>query len=228
MMKKRWFHLVQWLLVLTLPLLLFVVNMRIVNGHWFVRWEYGKAGFPSDDYGFSVGERTRLAEVCVDYLATNADISLLADLRLPDGEPAFDARQLNHMADVQFVFHRVTIVGVAITLVWGGGMAALAASSQTRKHAANVLLGGSLLALGLLAAIGAFMALSWWEFFSAFHRIFFTEGTWIFDYSDTLIRLFPERFWIDVAVTIVGLLVAEAIVLGAIGWAWRRKTRPGA
>lgn len=224
-MKKRWPHLIQWLLVLALPLLLFVANMRIVNGHWLVRWEYGKAGFPPDDYGFSVGERTRLAEVCVDYLATNADISLLADLRLPDGEPAFDARQLSHMADVQFVFHRVTIVGVAIALVWGGGMAALAASSQTRKHVANVLLGGSLLALGLLAAIGAFMALSWWEFFSAFHRIFFTEGTWIFDYSDTLIRLFPERFWIDVAVTIIGLLVVEAIVFGAIGWAWRRKTR---
>ncbi len=227
-MKKRWPHLVQWLLVLALPLLLFVANMRIVNGRWFVCWEYGKAGFPPDDYGFSVEERTRLAEVCVDYLATNADISLLADLRLSDGEPAFDARQLSHMADVQFVFHCVTIAGVVIALVWGGGMVALAASSQTRKHAANALLGGSLLALGLLMAIGVFMALSWWEFFSTFHRIFFEEGTWIFLWSDTLIRLFPERFWIDVAATIVGLLVAEAVILGAIGWTWRRKTRPRA
>jgi uncharacterized membrane protein len=31
--------------------------------------------------------------------------------------------------------------------------------------------------------------------FVGFHQVFFDAGTWTFAYSDTLIRLFPERFW---------------------------------
>ena len=57
----------------------------------------------------------------------------------------------------------------------------------------------------------------------AFHRIFFAEGTWIFLRSDTLIRLFPIQFWIDVAVTAVVMLVAEAILIAFVGWVWRRQ-----
>jgi uncharacterized membrane protein len=42
-------------------------------------------------------------------------------------------------------------------------------------------------------------------FFVLFHDVFFQPGTWMFLYSDTLIRLFPERFWRDIFI-IVGLL----------------------
>ena len=30
------------------------------------------------------------------------------------------------------------------------------------------------------------------------YSFFFQPGTWMFNYSDTLIRLFPERFWQDI------------------------------
>ena len=73
-MRTMWPRIVQWLLVLVLPVCLLVVNLRVVTGHWFIRWEYGKAGFPADAYGFSTAERTYLAQVCVDYLATRADL----------------------------------------------------------------------------------------------------------------------------------------------------------
>ena len=222
-MKKAWPYLIQWLLVLILPAGLVVFNIWTVTTSWFVRWEYGKAGFPEDPYGFSLAERTRLAEVCVEYLATGADISLLADQRLSDGEVAFNERELQHMADVQFVYRRTLVAGAIIAMVWIGGVIALLASGDTRGRAADALLGGGLLTLGLLVAIGGFMALSWWEFFTAFHRVFFEEGTWVFLRSDTLIRLFPERFWMDVALLVVGLLIAEATVSAALGWGSRRR-----
>jgi integral membrane protein (TIGR01906 family) len=217
--------LAQWLLVLTLPFLLSAANFRIVNGHWFVRWEYGKAGFPPDDYGFTTEERTRLAEVCIDYLVPGAPISLLADLRLSNGDVAFNERELSHMEDVQVAFTQMTIVAAVAALVWIGGFVALAISRQRRKFAATALLISGLFTLGLLVVIGAVMAVSWWEFFQAFHRIFFAEGTWIFLRSDTLIRLFPIQFWIDVAVTAVVMLVVEAILIGVVGWMWRRRLK---
>ena len=222
-MKKAWPYVVQWLLVLILPVCLVVLNIWAVTGRWFVQWEYGKAGFPKDPHGFSLQERTRLAEKCVEYLATGADISLLADLRLSDGEEAFNERELQHMADVQFVFQRALMVGSIAALAWVGGFVALLSLRDTRKHAADALLGGGLFTLGLLVVVGAFMAMSWWEFFSAFHSVFFEEGTWVFLRSDTLIRLFPERFWMDVAVLVVALLIAEAITCTALGWGSKRR-----
>jgi integral membrane protein (TIGR01906 family) len=221
-MSRLWPRLVQWLLVLMLPLLLTVANFRIVNGHWFLRWEYSKPGFPPDEFGFTTAERVRLAEVCVDYLAPGAPISLLADLRLPNGDPAFTERELSHMEDVQEAFTQMTIAAAVGALVWIGGFIALVVPRRTRRFAAGTLLTGGLFTIGLLVVIGVAMAVNWWEFFQMFHAIFFESGTWMFEYSDTLIRLFPIQFWMDVATVAVVLLVVEAIVVAVVGWAWRR------
>jgi integral membrane protein (TIGR01906 family) len=215
--------LIQWLLVLTLPIALVAVDLRILTGHWFVRWEYGKASFPPDPFGLTTDERIRLAQVCDDYLSTNAERSLLADLQLPSGEPAFNERELQHMADVQAVYHSLTIAGIIAALVWLGGVGALLSRPHTRHMIPTALMKGSLLILGLLVVVGAFMALSWGEFFTAFHRLFFEGDSWIFPNSDTLIRLFPIRFWMDVAATMVVLLVVEAIGIGLGGWLWKRR-----
>jgi integral membrane protein (TIGR01906 family) len=228
MTRTLWPRLIQWLLVLSLPVVLLVADTRIVTGRWFVHWEYGKADFPPDPYGLSTAGRTHFAETCVDYLATNGSLSLLSDLRFPDGEPAFNARELRHMADVQAVYSRLMVAGIVAALVLLGGVTTLLIAGHPRWHAPVALLNGSLLTLGLLGAVGAYMALNWGEFFTTFHRIFFEGDSWLFLHSDTLIRLFPMRFWMDVAVAIVGLLVVEAIVIGTGGWMWVRRTGPDA
>lgn len=219
-------RLIQILFVLVLPIFLLAADLRIVTSYWFVRWEYGKAGFPPDPLGLSAAERARLAETCVDYLATNADISLLADLQLPEGAPAFNERELRHMADVQVVYDRLMIAGIIAAAVLVAGTLGLL-GSPGRWRAPAALLGGSLLTLGLLGGVGAYMVLNWQGFFTTFHRLFFEGDSWIFPYTDTLIRLFPVRFWIDVAVAIVGLLVLEAIVIGLAGWVWGRRIARG-
>lgn len=220
---RLWPRVIQVLIVLALPICLLAANVRLVTGHWFVRWEYGKAGFPPDPYGFSTAERTRLAEVCVDYLVTRADIALLADLRLSDGRAAFNARELRHMADVQRVFGGVMVAGLVAGAVLLGGLIALAVPAPTRRYAPAALFGGSLFTLTLLVALGLFMLVNWWQFFDAFHSLFFQGDSWLFDYSDTLIRLFPMRFWMDAAAVIVGLLIVEAVAVGSVGWVWLRR-----
>jgi integral membrane protein (TIGR01906 family) len=223
MTRTVWPRLIRILLVLAVPVFLLAADLRIVTGHWFVQWEYGKADFPPDPFGLSTEERTHLAEVCVDYLATKASISLLEDLRLPDGERAFNARELRHMADVQAVYSSMMVGGIVAALVLVGGTATVSAASHARRRAPAALVGGSLLTLGLLGAVGATMVLSWGEFFTGFHRVFFEGDSWTFPYSDTLIRLFPMRFWMDVAGVIVGLLIVGALVVGALGWIWMRR-----
>lgn len=221
MTQDRWPPWIQWVLALALPILLLALNMRLVTGHWFVRWEYQRAGFPPDPFGLSTEERIRLAKVCQDFLASNADISMLASLELPDGEPAFNDRELRHMSDVQAVYHALTLAGVVGGLIWLGGGLALVVARQARETVPAALRNGSLVTFGLLIVVGLFMVVSWDDFFNAFHGLFFEGRTWIFPPSDTLIRLFPVRFWIDIAATLVGLLLVETVGLGVVGWVYR-------
>ena len=220
--RGQWSRGLQWVMAVTLPLIFLAVNVRLITSHRFVEWEYRRPGFPDDPFGLSTEERIRLAQVCQDYLASNADISLLADLELPDGEPAFNERELRHMEDVQALYLGLTIAGVVGVVVWIGGGIALGATGQLQGVVPGALVKGSLFTFGLLVAVGAFMLLDWGEFFTAFHRVFFEGDTWIFPPSDTLIRLFPIRFWIDVAAAIVALVVAEATLTGVVGWIWGR------
>ena len=223
MNDKLWPRLLQYLLVLALPIALLMADIRFATGHWFVHWEYGKATFPTDPYGFSTAERIRLAEVCIDYLAPGADRPRLEDLQLDNGEPAFNERELGHMADVQFVYDRLMMAGIAAGLILLAGITTLLAAKYPRHRVPAALWGGSLLTLGLLAVVGAYMLLNWNDFFTTFHRIFFKSDTWMFPVSDTLIRLFPMQFWIDVAIVIVGPLIVETIIAGIVGWTWARR-----
>jgi uncharacterized membrane protein len=55
--------------------------------------------------------------------------------------------------------------------------------------------------------------------------VFFTGDTWLFNYTDTLIRLYPEQFWFDAATVIGVMTIVEAILLGALAWWWGRGMR---
>ncbi|HET92248.1 MAG TPA: TIGR01906 family membrane protein [Chloroflexi bacterium] len=225
MKSATWPRLVHGLLVLALPIAMLVFSIRATTGHWFVQWEYHKPDFPPDPYGLSTAERVRLAQVCVDYLSSSAPLSLLADLRLPGGGPAFNARELRHMADVQAVYDSLTAGGIIALAALLGVTAALLASPHSRRRAPTALFQGSLLTIGLLAAVGAYMILNWNDFFTTFHHLFFEGDSWLFLHTDTLIRLFPVRFWMDVAAVIVSLLMLLTIAVGIGSWMWMRCSR---
>lgn len=214
-------RLLMLVVTVSLPLMLLAASLRITTAHWLLRWEYGKADFPPDPYGFTTAERLRLAGACVDYLVTDAGIERLASLET-EGRPAFNERELQHMADVKRALWGLLWAGVAAGVLVVGGTVGLAVRPATRAHAPAALLGGSLLTAGLLVAVGGLMLLRWDTFFVAFHQVFFAEGTWTFPYSDTLIRLFPVRFWMDVGLVIVGLLAGSTALLTAGSFLWYR------
>jgi len=215
-------RLLMFVVVVSLPLTLLAASLRITTGHWLLRWEYGKADFPPDPYGFTTAERLRLAGACVDYLVTDAGIERLADLEA-EGRPAFNERELQHMVDVKRALWGLLWAGLAAGALVVGGTVGLAIRPATRARAPASLLRGSLLTAGLLIAVGGLMLLRWDTFFVAFHQVFFAEGTWTFPYSDTLIRLFPVRFWMDVGWVIVGLLAGSTTLLTVGSFLWYRR-----
>jgi uncharacterized membrane protein len=65
-----------------------------------------------------------------------------------------------------------------------------------------------------------------WQFwFNTFHLIFFKPGSWLFSYSDTLIRLFPVEFWFDATLTISSFSFASGLLFVLLGWRWQKELK---
>jgi len=218
---KNFFRIPAWFITLLLPLALTFVGLRLLLAHGFLEVEYRMPGFPADDYGFSLQDRLHWSNISVDYLVNNADISFLGNLTFPDGSALFNERELSHMQDVKGVVQPILWIGYALWfLMLGIGLWARF-GGWWREFVRGIRRGGWL-TVGLVVAIGIIAGISFWQFFTVFHKLFFSGDSWLFLYSDTLIRLFPMRFWQD-AFLFAGVLN----VLGglALGLGLRPKTK---
>ncbi len=211
-----------WLVTALVPVALTLTAVRLLLTPVFLHLEYRTPGFPADPYGFTLEDRLRWALPTLAYLLNDADVSFLAGLRLDDSTPLYGARELRHLEDTK------RLVQGALR-VWMGAWAALAALSAWAwrgrwwsEFRQGLARGGwltvALLGLVVLVALSAFG-----PFFVLFHRLFFEGDTWLFQYSDTLIRLFPIRFWRDAFVLAGGLALASAL---ALAWGAGPRSRP--
>jgi uncharacterized protein DUF1461 len=100
-------------------------------------------------------------------------------------------------------------LGVLILLgvwAWIGGWGQAYRLGLMRGGWAMVLLA---ISIGVIALIGISVNPDiFFTFFAGFHHLFFEGDSWLFFFSDTLIRLFPIRFWQD------AFLWAALIALG--------------
>jgi integral membrane protein (TIGR01906 family) len=220
---KILFRISAWLVALLVPVALTFLGLRLLLTHAFPQIEYRLPGFPADTYGFTRADRLHYAPLAIDYLLNNADISFLRDLTFPDGSPLYNERELSHMQDVKRLIQSVLVIGyvawgLLLALSLGAGFGG---GWPEMKRGLRV---GGWLTVALVAGIGAFGVFSFWNFFTVFHTLFFKGGSWLFYYSDTLIRLFPMPFWED-AFLFAGLLD----LLGglALGLGLRPKAKEG-
>jgi len=203
-----------WLVAILVPITLIGLGLRVLLTHTFLKIEYNMPYFPPDQYGFTKEDRLKWAPYALDYLVNSADISYLGDLKFDDGTPLYNERELSHMADVKRVTQgalNVWYVSLALLVIlagwsWREGW------MQTYRQG---LMRGGWLMVGLAGAIGVIAIIGiainpnvFYSFFVGFHSLFFEGDSWLFLYSDTLIRLFPLRFWQD------AFLYAAIIALG--------------
>lgn len=208
-----------YLISLLTPLALIGLALRILLTPIYYTIEYNMPYFPVDEYGFTKQDRLKWAPYAVDYLINNADISYLGDLKFDDGSSLYNERELNHMVDVKNVVTgalNVWYITLTILLI-------LLILFYKNNWLSEYLLGlqrGSwwmiFLALSLAFIAGAGILLNpdiFWTFFSGFHAIFFEGDSWLFYYSDTLIRLFPIRFWQDAVIAIAVIALGGGLSL---------------
>jgi len=222
---KVFYKILSWIIALILPVVIVLSVVRVVINPWYLEFEYHTPGFPADPYGFSLQDRLKYGKLAAKYLVNQADISFLGDLRLPAGqkvpEPScqfmpdcthlYNERELQHMLDVKNV-----VYGAIVVLEVGLGLLVLLAIWAWRgKWTEAYLKGlqrGGILVLAFIGLIILSVLVAFNFIFVIFHEIFFRAGTWTFLYSDTLIRLFPERFWQDTFLMVGGLSLAIGLI----------------
>jgi integral membrane protein (TIGR01906 family) len=192
-----------YLTSLLVPIALIGTALRILLSPIFINVEYRMPYFPVDEYGFTQQDRLQWAPFALKYLVNSSDISYLGDLKFTDGTPLYNERELSHMADVKNVVQgalnvwsiSLAILALITFLAWRGQWTTDYINGLRRG---GMWMIGLAVALGLIAGGGILVNPDvFWQFFTLFHKIFFTGDSWLFYYSDTLIRLFPMRFWED-------------------------------
>jgi integral membrane protein (TIGR01906 family) len=222
---KLLYKILSWVIAFILPLVIVLSVVRFVINPWYLVFEYHTPGFPADSYGFTLQDRLNYGKLAVEYLVNSAGISFLGDLRFPPGQQApqpscremadcsqlFNTRELQHMVDVKNVVTGAMHVLVISIVV----LALLALWAWLGKWSTQYLQGlqrGGLVTLIFIGLVIIFVLGAFNYLFVLFHEIFFKAGTWTFLYSDTLIRLFPERFWQDTFLMVGGLTAALGLL----------------
>jgi len=212
-MNSRLLSMKSWFVTLLVPYVLLLLAVRLLLTPFFLDIEYHTPGFPPDTYGFTQADRLHWSKIAWEYLVNRSDITFLGDFRFTDGNPVYNERELAHMLDVKNLVQIVlkvwyVIIGVLFLVgIWAWrGKWVLDYRRDLRR--------GGWLTVCLVGAIALLAVVSFWNFFAFFHKIFFESDTWLFLYSDTLIRLFPLRFWQDTFLSVGVMTLVGGLALG--------------
>ena len=215
--------------VLALPILLFTTNIRFLASDT----GYLEGGLRRHDAaqntGIALNELDYAVGAIVRYFED--DEETLRILVFTGGEETalFSADETLHMEDVKGLMRTIfranevalgfALAYVAATVLWAGERSGRTLAKETLAAVGVGALVG--LAVGIVALVGFDSA---WE---QLHEVIFPNDLWLLDpRTDRLIQMFPETFWAEATFVVVGMALAEAVVLvgAAGGYLWF--TRP--
>ena len=200
------------LLVICVPLVLLLLSVDVISAGAYIRHEYGLPGFPPSAI-YPPEERLRLAEATLHYLRSPESEDYLYSLQHA-GVPVYNQREVQHLVDVKIVMRAaLTLEKILLFCISMIFLYLLCGLGESESALRSIVRGCALL-WAVAMAIGMVAVLSFDWFFTQFHRLFFADGTWTFYETDTLIQLFPLRFWMDATWKIGALALGGAALLG--------------
>ncbi len=201
------------LVTVSIPILISGIAIMFLLSPFFLSLEYRRPNFPVDSYGFSTEERLDFGNQTRRYLISKASLDDLRVLKFDSGDPIYIERELSHLEDVKLVLQGMLrfFYGATAVFLLGGSYARV--RDWNAEFLRAITRGGRLTA-GILAVMLFFTLVSFQSLFTNFHLLFFEGDSWLFYYSDSLIRLFPVRFWQDIFLVFGLITLAGGAVLG--------------
>lgn len=215
-MASRLTQTLKLFVIVLIPIFIIGGAVRLLATNTYLSFEYSKPSFPPDPFGFTQQQRFELASVNIQFVRENLPGEALSN-QILDGKPVYTQREVTHMVDVQYTFQ-------SVLRVWWAAVFLLTLTSfilwktGERMGLALAIKSGGFLTSGIIVAIALLALFAWQFWFNSIHLLFFNPDSWLFEYSDTLIRLFPLQFWIDATLTISFFSLCGGLILALIGW----------
>ncbi|HIW99997.1 MAG TPA: TIGR01906 family membrane protein, partial [Candidatus Nesterenkonia stercoripullorum] len=210
----------QVLIAIFLPVIVIAAAIRLVASPAFLWLAYNRPGFPADTGDFGTGDRLLYGSYGVDYLFNAANSRYLSELA-PGGEALFTADEVTHMTDVKWVIFWTMIAAAALLVL--AVIFALLLRSWRPGGVARGIFAGAWVTLGLIVTVAVLAFLNFGAFFTEFHRLLFDDGTWTFSADSTLIRLYPEQFWIDAGIAVAAVVLIISVLALIMTWPTKRR-----
>lgn len=202
---------------ITLPFSILMGMVLLVFQPWFLQYEYSRSNFPPDQYGFSYEDRIQYGTASLLFITKNHPKEFLSNLTFDVVSPIYNQRELDHMMDVQVVFRNAKRIWIVFFFLYFFQTLIFFRKPNFQLIIRQILTYGSQLTIVIFFSIFFVVIFAFDPFFQFFHQLFFTENSWLFYENDTLIRLFPEKLWIDGFLIVSVLTIMTALIFFLIG-----------
>ena len=143
----------------------------------------------------------------------------VSDVAIGPACSLFTSDERAHMADVRAVFRGAEYAGALALFV----LIFRVERARRRGGALRLVRAGSLIAAGIVGAIGVAAAVAFDPLFLLFHEVFFPQGNFLFAPDSNLIRLYPEWYWQGITAGVgLSFIAVALLVAGAAHIALRR------
>ena len=193
--KKDWFY--------ALIISLFIISGAVVFTVFFKPLYYFDIDFLNIDsfVGMSKDIIKHNYNILIDYQS----IFYRGDLLLPDFIMSETGRI--HFVEVKRIFEVIQVLFIVT------GLASLFILIK-QKHEIMYLKLASILTIAIPSIIGLLASIDFDVAFVVFHKIFFRNDYWIFDYrTDPVIMILPQDFFMHCFIMIVVLIIAGSIAI---------------
>lgn len=207
-------------LVFLFPFVVVGLSVRIAFNEWIIDYIYASKNFPKDRYGLPDECRKKLAKLGLKAVLNDEDFIKFRKARLPSGRLAFRPKEIKHMYDVKEFLKRFFPTVYIATLLWLLGFLIF--------RSPNYLILSGIIGILTLALLGILVFTNYDRAFEIFHIIAFDPYSWRFKYTDTLLRIYPMKFWYEATkiVAVISLFLSSfTLLLGFILKSFRYRLR---
>tara|TARA_B110000263_G_C15292690_1_gene504112 strand:+ start:991 stop:1698 length:708 start_codon:yes stop_codon:yes gene_type:complete len=215
--------------ILCIPVFLVTSNVRwVIDTPLLYSYGFDKYDTAART-GIERAELIKAGKLFRDYF--NNDQNLLQVRVVQNGvlRNIYNAKEIAHMVDVknlvQGVFNIQTYLGVFLAIFITLGF--LIYRAKWLRILGELIALGGMLTLALVVFVGLLSLIGFDKLFLAFHIISFDNNLWQLDpRRDMLLIMFPQGFFFDATMWIVGATVFQAIILCLYKcWLWTKKLR---
>lgn len=183
----------------------------------FVIFEYSRDSFPQDRFGISQQERVSYALDSLSYLkdwhTDKKALPILTSLKFDQTQKqVFTLNEISHLVDVK---HQITLMRMFFILAFTTLVSTFLHCFHHHHHLPIILKSmrnAVVIIIGLISLIALVIGFLWNSFFVIFHQLFFPQGNWTFPQTSSLMRLFPEIFWVDYAIFLITIMLLLSLI----------------